>query len=498
MCYCFLADRTQVFNKSQKQYSPREFIALSAITTTLGVLSIRRSVSPPMRKVSTRDLVPNVADQPFLSRDQTDEWKGWMQFLILIYHYTGASRVLWIYKIIRILVASYLFMTGFGHTIFFYRKADYSFRRSMLVLVRLNLLSCCLPYIMQTDYLFYYFAPLISFWYLVIYLTMRLGQSWNSSLSFLLSKILISAVIVTALVKVPVVFEGVFSFLRRTSGIQWNVIEWRFRLQLDIYIVYVGMIAAILFIGLSDSSGGERFRNSFTNFVHKHFSRIKSLSIVGAIAVIPLFWALTQRSHSKYDYNRLVPYVSCFPILSFVILRNCSRYARNFYSSIFAWLGRCSLETFTLQFHVWMAADTKGLLSLGIFGRKDTHIDGKWQDFALLTVIFFWVSWHVAAATTIITSWIVDPIEGRPGIDASEFESSPLDTLELPRTKSNLALNEYLRGQTAIVNRSTNKLIQHVRGDLRVRLVVILGVLWLLNQVSPSSKRKGSFVFRTC
>ncbi|PIO26761.1 hypothetical protein AB205_0182360 [Aquarana catesbeiana] len=51
-------------------------------------------------------------------------------------------------------------------------------------------------------------------------------------------------------------------------------------------------------------------------------------------------------------------------ILAFVLIRNIPGYARSVYSSFFAWFGKISLELFICQYHIWLAADTKGILVL--------------------------------------------------------------------------------------------------------------------------------------
>lgn len=61
-----------------------------------------------------------------LNRKQTEEWKGWMQVLFLLYHYYEAREV---YNAIRVFIAGYVWMTGFGNFSYYYKTGNYSFSR---------------------------------------------------------------------------------------------------------------------------------------------------------------------------------------------------------------------------------------------------------------------------------------------------------------------------------------------------------------------------------
>lgn len=77
-----------------------------------------------------------------MNRHQTDEIKGFMQCVILIYKISAASSSTPLYFLIRLLSSSYLFMSGYGHFMYYWNTANYGiirfFQVSDLILLRLR------------------------------------------------------------------------------------------------------------------------------------------------------------------------------------------------------------------------------------------------------------------------------------------------------------------------------------------------------------------------
>ncbi|KAK8766513.1 hypothetical protein V5799_006705, partial [Amblyomma americanum] len=155
MAYFFLCDRTNFFMKENKYYTHLNFFLPVAYVFALGLFFTEESQQTQV-----------------LHRDQTDEWKGWMQLVLLVYHMTGASQVLPVYVHVRALVSAYLFLAGYGHFSYFWHQADFGLLRLARVLFRTNLLVVLLCLCMNRPYQFYYFVPLVSFWFMVVAATL--------------------------------------------------------------------------------------------------------------------------------------------------------------------------------------------------------------------------------------------------------------------------------------------------------------------------------------
>ena len=102
-------------------------------------------------------------------------------------------------QLFRVLVAFYLFLSGFGHFMYFWKTGDFGIRRFIQVIVpillytssyirhckctlstvlcvqvllRLNLFTVLVAVVMGSAYEQYYFPPLVSFWFVVLYVVM--------------------------------------------------------------------------------------------------------------------------------------------------------------------------------------------------------------------------------------------------------------------------------------------------------------------------------------
>ena len=262
-----------------------------------------------------------------------------------------------------------------------------------------------LAYTLNTDYIGYYFTPLVSMWYLIVYATMFVGARFNDRTPLLIIKILLSAAFVTWFFKETWLLEALFDILNRFCAIHWSAREWSFRVNLDIWIVYVGMFAAIAMIKIRD----KRFTE------HPRWPLMVKASIVASGLVMVWFFIFELNQASKFTYNVWHPYIASLPVLAFTVLRNSNPLLRSASSRAFAFIGKCSLETFIVQFHFWLAGDSKGVL-LVIPGTQWRPV-----NFVLTSIMFIYLCDRIAYATGEITNKIcsVRPRDLPPPVTAA-------------------------------------------------------------------------------
>jgi hypothetical protein len=417
LVFSFIADQTQAFGKLIKQHDQVQFVLLS-LSAFLAIFFIHLCTTFKESNKAGSDL--NKASNTFMNHSMTEEWKGWMQAVILLYHWTGSSTNLSVYKFIRLLVAAYLFMSGYGTTLAILKTQKDLLKKLCRQLIRLNILSIALSYTMATNYLDYYFAPLVSMWVIVTYACLGIFSSLNHKLALVSLKIVISCGLTTFFLFKDGIIESLFNVLEHTCNISLNAREWRFRAGLDPFIVYFGIFTALLVEKYrEDLTDGDLESNdtkkakefviiSRTSARWKRIFSIVDLSntAIGtwtfslmSLFVIALWVLIASTQYTKASYNSIHPYISPLPVFGYVLLRHCHHYLFTSYSKVFARLGRCSLETFTLQYHLLLANNTAAVLSLPVLPHWHRVGSLRIAELAIIMIAFLFISEKVAQAT---------------------------------------------------------------------------------------------------
>lgn len=325
----YIADRTPTIAAGPKDYIRDVFLFLFLVLTLVaGGYTMQQSRHPVL-----------------INRQQTEEWKGWMQVLFLLYHYYEAKEA---YNAIRVFIASYVWMTGFGNFAYYYKTRDFSFGRFCQMMWRLNFLAflCCVA--LDNEYMLYYICPMHTLYTIMVYAALGLWQKGNDTAHWgLWIKIAVCFAVVIGVWEIEPVFYFMwkpFTFLlgytdpRRPNPDALH--EWYFRTGLDRYIWIHGMMCALLHPKLETWLKGLEEPN--VSALKRGL--IRGLMVTGASGAFYI-WYLRVFLLPKLEYNVLHPYTSWIPITAYLIIRNCAPKLRLHSMGLYGWLGCITLET---------------------------------------------------------------------------------------------------------------------------------------------------------
>jgi hypothetical protein len=296
------------------------------------------------RTVPSKEQVP-------LNRAQCNEWKGWMMLSFVLYHVCLKPERMYssvLFVPIRMMVSAYIWMTGFGHGLFFWSKANFSVKRFFEMYWRMNFFGVSLAMATGTPWLDYYIMALHTTHFTMIWLTLLIASKIAPEIG---SKqkivgIVVYATLITLSFETSTVWGNTVGPVLNTVFGQKQATDFYERLVWDRWSSFYGLIfsAAYPFISRQVEEKGTRV-----------------YPISSAVSLVALL-VFTVASHLSTDYMVVHPYIGTLPILIYLLLRNWTSGLIKRVSVPLEWIGEISLELYLLQFHLLMNRSAFGLL----------------------------------------------------------------------------------------------------------------------------------------
>ncbi|XP_065051911.1 N-acetylneuraminate 9-O-acetyltransferase-like [Rhopilema esculentum] len=374
MAYFFVCDRCYVLMKAPKEFSWAAFFVPIGVMVLLGIYKLEKTT-----------------DLTLLHGDQSDEWKGWMIFVILVYNYTGAEKILPVYLFIEVLFASYLFIIGFESFMYLWTTGDFGLYRVCKVMARLNVIPVAACLFMDRPYQFYYLTSILSIWFIFLYLMMifppRLTAKYVEENIKNYIWVMLKFGVLFALIFIiwgnETVCDWLFSriaikelFIDTFDGVH----QWTLRSGRDRYIIIYAMFAAFGYVTARKYDIAQEDADSYCLFRRRSTVFALIFSLTGA----SLFGIHLFVCNDRSVCNAAHAVASCIPITSYLLLRNVPTCIRTRFSSFFAWIGKMSVELFVAQYHIWLASDSQGLL---VFIPNYSIVNALLTTFVFLCVV---------------------------------------------------------------------------------------------------------------
>jgi len=258
-----------------------------------------------------------------------------------------------------------VWMTGFGNFLYFDKKQDFTVERMVSMWLRINyfplLLSVCLGVALEL----YYVVPLHTTGFFVTMATCYLaklidthnlfningksGGNTNKKNSSPSNRSNLAAIAVCFVAHVLFYETPAVNFLELFSH------EYSFRFQSDKYSAFIGICSGFGWQYLKECM---QWCYGSEQFTLNHHLAMWGQRLSGG-GLIALWYMLFGFIGDKFIYNPMHPYVFWMPIAGWLMVRNSSRYLTELHSTALEFFGRITLETYVLQFHVFMCRDVQ-------------------------------------------------------------------------------------------------------------------------------------------
>jgi hypothetical protein len=299
-----------------------------------------------------------------LHRRQTNEWKGWMQVAFVMYHYCYAEPL---FAIIRVFVSAYVWMTGFGNGIFFWSKSDFSAKRFFQCIWRINFLVVPLSLVTKTPWILYYVVALHTTHFVLIYLCLAAAKNvalklrWRKQNEHVFATwserivgIVVYFLVILVLWDVPAVYTVVVDLPLRVILGDGFADYFQYRTYTDHWSSWTGLLFAAFYPAIKKSY----IQRSADPF--KVAKWLLCLFVTATLAAVYFFLWLTQYppqwDHTlNIKYARtLHPFIGTLMIPFYIFVRNAHPEMTKRVLVPFEKLGSWSLETYLLQFHIFL------------------------------------------------------------------------------------------------------------------------------------------------
>lgn len=353
-------------------------------------------------RASSRSPPAALPSLTLMSLDVCNEAKGAAMAVFLLYHYWDVKSI---YPAVRVLVAAFLALTGFGNTLSLSARPEAAAGRPpplhklALSVIRINLLVALLAPVVQAPYMLYYIAPLHTWATMVVYLLFAVAPSRNATAGGLASKLAVLTALHVVLFEVPGAFEAICRPLWPLLQFNGSMYEWTFRTRLDAYSSLFGMWAALA------RPAATRWLQHASG--HRPARWAVGVTLIGVLLVHG--WLLLGLP--KVEYNTLHRWTCWVPLAAAECLRCLTPALSAHYSRALASLGTSSLELYLLQFHLWLSACSKLVLA--------PFPGARLLSFLAQSMLFIVVAWAVSRAQATLLAALAERPRASFGVVAA-------------------------------------------------------------------------------